>query len=131
MFDYVTTAQEARDILADFGGGAPGATFTRSVGGGGQPGTSVAPTVSTWSGVALIFDYARQDGGTGTYGSTLIKDGDRQLYLAAMDSLGAYIMPPAPTDKCLAPDGATYRVETVKPIAPNGAPVMFDIQLRR
>lgn len=131
MFNYAKTAVQARNSLQRFGGQVPGATFTRETGGGGQPGQNSAPSIQSWQAIALVFDYSGQSQGDGTRLDALIQAGDKQLYAAAIDAAGAPITAPAKPDKCLAPDGVEYTVETVKPLGPAGVLVLYEIQLRR
>lgn len=131
QFDYVETATDALGILLEFGGAEPGATFTRKSGGGGQPGQNVPATETSWGTVALIFDYGSPSSGHGARDSSMVLAGDRQLFVAALDASGNPVQAPAFADECLGPDGVAYHVVTVKPIAPNGYAVLYELQLRR
>lgn len=128
-FDYVESAQDALDLLTDFGGAEPGFSFTHKTGGGGQPGQGGTPTVTTWAAVGLIFPYT--DAGQTTRSGSLIVAGDQRAYVAAIDAAGTYIRQPVKPDTCIAPDGNTYNVVNVDVTAPNGQKVLYEIQLRR
>lgn len=131
-FDYVQTAQDALAILMDFGGAEPGITFTHTPGSAPAPGGApvILPPVTTLA-VGLIFTYSDKMSGDGTRADTLIQSGDRQCYIAAIDINGVQIPAPEKEDTALAPDGVIYVVQNVKPLAPNGIPVLYEIQLRR
>lgn len=133
MFDYLATAQDALDVLLEFGGATPGALFTRTTPGAYDTGTRTTgePTTTTTAGVALAFDYEFKDSGAATEGGSLIRAGDKRLYLAALSALGAAIAAPRKGDACRAPDGLTYAVENVKTLAPTGVAILYDVQLRR
>ena len=132
-FDWAATAQDALAALVDAGGAEPGVVLTRTTAGAYDPATSktAAATTTTTNGVGLVFDFDLINSGAGAYEQTLIKEGDKRLYLAALTADGAAIDAPAHLDKCLAPDGLTYVVERVKVIAPAGVAVLYDVQLRR
>lgn len=131
-FDYVQTAQDALAILMDFGGAEPGITFTHTPDAAPAPGGApvIPPPVTTLA-VGLVFTYSYQMSGDGTRPGSLILAGDRQCYIAAIDINGVQIPAPVKEDTALAPDGVEYVVQLVKPISPNGIPVLYEIQLRR
>lgn len=129
-FDYVGTAQEAADILAEFGALATVTRTPAPVDDGpdtGQP-SQVPASVTAW---AAVFDYTEK-----TYGNqddALVRAGDRQIYMAAVDVDGVAIpVEDVPIEaSILGPDGAAYIVKNCKPINPAGVPVLYDIQARR
>ncbi len=133
--DWGDTAQQALEALVAAGGAAPGVTLTRTTPGEYDPATSTtaAPTVLVTAGVGLVFPYSLQASGESRYGEggALIVMGDQQLYLAALDAAGVAIADPKAGDACLAPDGFTYTVKTVKTLAPAGVALVHDVQLRR
>jgi hypothetical protein len=132
-FDWVSTAQQAHDALVDAGGAEPGVVLTHPATGGYDKATStVVPGAPvTARGVGLVFDYDFRDSGAAVNGNTLVRAGDRRLYLSPFDQDGADVRPPEHGDKCLAPDGMTYNVESVKTLAPAGVAVLYDVLLRR
>lgn len=132
-FDYFESARDALATLVDFGGAEPGVTLTRTPKAeyDRTTGKTVAADPVVTLGVGLVFDYGLHASGTGTVGSSLIAAGDRQLYLASLTVAGVEIPAPLKNDKCVAPDGVEYNVESVKTLAPAGVPVLYDVQLRR
>lgn len=130
--DYAATAQQTLEALSAAGGDSPGVTLTRTTPGAYDPATSTtgAGTTATHAGVGLAFDYDYIGSGAGTLGDSLIRDGDKQLYLAALKVDGSTMPKPLKGDRLLAPDGLTYNVERVKELAPAGVPLLYDVQLR-
>ncbi|WP_338762007.1 hypothetical protein [Massilia sp. METH4] len=127
-FDYNATAADARQTLIDFGGAEPGLVFTRTMAGAFDPSGEPASGTTTWAAIGLTFAYGL---GATTAPGSLIQAGDLQAFVAALDLSGAPLLVPAKPDRCLAPDGHTYTVESVKATAPAGVPVLYEIQLSR
>jgi hypothetical protein len=132
-FDWVETAQQAHAALVDAGGDDPGVTLTHTAVAEYDKATSTTTpgAVTTTAGVGLVFDYEFRDSGASTHAGTLVRAGDRRLYLSPLDASLAAIRPPEHGDKCLGPDGLTYNVESVKTLSPAGVPLLYDLLLRR
>jgi hypothetical protein len=129
-FDYPESAQDALELLVDFGGAEPGLAFTRTTRGGFDPATGGGATAAmTFQGVGLIFAYTDK-GGTTAAGST-VKAGDQKAYVAALTVDGQALPAPAKPDRVLAPDGITYTVENVDALAPAGQVVLYELHLVR
>lgn len=133
-FDYIETAQDALDVLADVGAlttvtstPAPAVDdYDPSTGG-----AAAAPDPVVVTAFGAIFDYTKLD--LGNQPDARIRAGDRQLLLAALDVNGAPVPEAAlPIDAAVVgPDGAPYIIKGVKPLAPAGVAVLFDINARR
>ncbi len=62
---------------------------------------------------------------------SLIKSGDKQLLISAMDVSGNPLLPqPAPGDLVTLASGATYKIMTVAPLAPSGVAIFYDCNIR-
>jgi hypothetical protein len=114
-FDYGRAIGAAASMLLRFGSAA---ALKRQTAGSYDPATgSDTVTESTLPTVAVVFDYPQKyiDG-------TLILQGDKQAYLSA-----------SPTPKqgdILSWNGVDYTVIAVKSVAPAGATVVNEAQLR-
>ncbi len=132
-FDYLQTAQEAHDTLIEFGGAEPGvrvrmvtsATYDR------ENSKATPSGVAEFHGVGLVFEYALKDSGNTVEQGSLIRAGDKQLYLSPLDVEGVAIPVPLDGGKCVAPDGITYTMKNIKPLAPSGIACLYEITLRR
>lgn len=114
-FDYANTAATALRLLQRFGASA---TIKRETAGAYDPETgSNTVTSTTLATTACVFDYPQKyvDG-------TLIKQGDKQAYLASTQL-------PAHGDK-LTWAGLDYTVVNFKAIAPAGTAVLYEAQIR-
>jgi len=114
-FDYAKTAATALRLLERFGAAA---TLKRQTAGSYDPATgSDTVTETSLSTTACVFDYAQKyvDG-------TLILAGDKQAYLASAPV-------PKQGDR-LAWMSVDYTVIAVKAVAPAGAAVLYEAQLR-
>ncbi len=129
--NYGETAQQVLEALQAAAGddGDASVVITRTT--PTPRGSSDAATTATTNGVGLVFEYNRVNSGDGVHPGTEILAGDKQLLLAALDANGVAITLPKKGDKCLAPDGITYNVENVKPLAPSGVAVLYDVNLRK
>lgn len=96
-------------------------TYDPAAGGG-------TPTITTTAAIGATFAYSN---GATTREGSLIQQGDLQAFVAALDLSGNPLPAPVKPDTCLAPDGHTYTVESVKALAPTGIAVLYEIQLRR
>jgi hypothetical protein len=129
-FDYVETAQEAAAILSEFGALATVTATPAPLDDGpdtGQP-PPVPVSVTAW---ATVFDYT--DRLYGNQPDALIRAGDRQMLMAAIDVDGVAIPVSAlPVDAPLiGPDGDAYIIKDPKPINPAGVVVLYDVRVRR
>ncbi len=91
-------------------------------------GTSAA-TTTVQTGTGTIMDYGVRQAGIFNSPGSLIREGDKQLLLSALNTAGAEITAPDIGDIVVG-SGKTFTVEQVKSIAPAGTVVMFDINLR-
>lgn len=134
-FDYVESAQDALALLQDFDAlpctvldmaGPPAVDDYDPATGTGGP---AAPTSVTALGV--ILDYTAKE--YGNQPDALIRYGDRQVLMAAIDVNGAAMtVDQVPMEaQILAPDGVTYTIKNIKPLNPTGVVVLFDINVRR
>lgn len=101
-------------------------TLTSNVAGTYDAATGTSTiTTSTQSIYAAVFDYgAKQIDGT------LIKMGDKQLLVSALNTSGATITAPVVNDTVTV-DGVVYTiVGPIKTIAPAGTVVMYDCNIR-
>ena len=127
MADYTADRRDARESLKEAGAivalswtpaptsNAPDASLPEPV------------TVRAW-GVQLEYSANKQ----GTQADSLIQAGDKQILLAALIDDGEEVLPePPPECACIAPDGIEYVVKLVKPLAPAGVAVMYDLNIRR
>lgn len=129
-FDYVETAQEAAAILADFGALATVTRTPAPLDDGpdtGQP-TPLPVSATAW---AVIFDYNEKS--YGNQPDALIRAGDRQLLMAAIDVDGIPITPDMlPVEAAvIGPDGDAYVIKDSKPINPAGVAALYDVRVRR
>lgn len=126
-FDYIESARDAFDALADAGALA---SLTWETAGTYDPEAGTAPTVATvattWG---AIFEYSSRQ--VGTQPDSLIRVGDRQLFLAALDLAGGTVPEPPPGARVVGPDGGAYVVVNPKTMAPAGVPVLYELQVRR
>lgn len=124
--DYLEIALDARDSLQE-AGAVVALTWT-------PPPTNPAPdaeppeAVVVWA-YGCIFDY--NSAKIGTQPDSLIKAGDRQILLSALDLNGAQMPEPPVEALIVGPDGAAYVLKVCKPVAPAGVAVIFDLNVRR
>ncbi len=116
-FDYSKTATSTDRILTKFG---QEVTITRRTAGTYDTSTGVsAVTETTQSGIGAIFDWQNRD-----VDGTTIKTGDRRLLLSAVD-----ITAPVVNDTVTV-GSVVFTVMQVKPLAPSGTVVLYEINLR-
>lgn len=134
-FDYLETAQEAVEALAEFGALA---TVTRTVAAAGDdlaaPNYNApAPATAAVTAFGAIFDYDAGKLASGNQPDALIRTGDRQLLFAALDVNGAAVTEEQlPIDAAVTgPDGKPYILKNVRTIGPAGVAVLFDCNVRR
>ena len=89
----------------------------------------LAPPPVTVRAAGVVLPYSSRVIGTQT--DSLIRAGDQQLLLAAIDVDGNPMIEPPPEASALLADGSTWTVKNPRTLAPAGIPVMFDITLRR
>lgn len=126
MFDYAQSAQDALDLLTEFGAVIT-VSWTPAPTSDAPDAPQPAPVTARAFGVVLEYSANKM----GTQADALIRQGDRQLLLAVVDENGAAM--PEPALEALVTDagGVRYRVKNVAPLAPAGVPVLFDVNLRR
>lgn len=118
MSFYEEMAASTAEILAEFGAAA---TLKRTATGAYDPATQTAAVTTTSQAVtAAVFDYNQHyiDG-------SLIKTGDKQVYLSAVG-----VAVPLAGD-VLTWQAGDYAVISVKPLAPAGISVLYEIQVRK
>lgn len=128
MTFYSRMQQTANKLL--IGKGQP-VTLTNVVPGVYDPATggTAASTTTVQTGTGTIMDYDIRQAGIFNSPGSLIREGDKQLLLSALNTAGSEITAPDIGDTVVA-SGKTFTVEQVKSIAPAGTVVMFDINLR-
>jgi hypothetical protein len=101
-------------------------TITRQSSGTYDPATGTATvTTSTQTGWGAVFDY-----GTKQIDGTLIKAGDKQLLLSALNAAGTLLTAPELNDTVTI-GGVIYTlVQPLKTLSPAGTIVMFECNLR-
>ena len=112
------------DMMRRFGGDG---TMLRIVNGTYDPDTStMMPAETTYPIRAMIFDYIPRLDGSGLEKSSLIRNGDKQLFIKTDPVVPA----PEPNDK-ITFGGVTYSVVVVKSLDPSGAqPIYYELYLR-
>lgn len=128
MADY---SQETKDAAADLLAAGAVVSLSWSVAAAYDPGNPSAPpsapvTVQA-AGVTLPYSFKQ----IGTQPDSLIRAGDRQLLLAALDVNGAALPEPPPDAQVTLADGSLWLVKNPQPLSPAGFPIMYDITIRR
>lgn len=114
-FNYTATAATATRLLQRFGAAA---TIKRTTTGAYDPALGYAPVTTTQlATTAAVFDYPQ-----GYIDGTNILQGDRQAYLTPANA-------PKQGD-VLTWQGADLAVVSVKPVAPAGLAVVYEVQVR-
>lgn len=128
-FDYAEMAASvSQELLVESGGPV---TVRQVVTGEYDPELGEAPTTTVDNdGIGALFDYTAQAAGLANLAGSVIETGDKQLYLAPQLAAGGPMPEPKPADLVLAL-GATWRVVTVKTLAPTGLALLFELQLRQ
>jgi len=121
---FYTRLQKTADKL--FKSKGQTVTITRQSAGSYNPATGAATvTTTTQTGVGVIFDY-----GLKQIDGTLIKAGDKLLYLSPYNSAGAALTAPVLNDTVTI-GGATYTVVMpLKTVNPGGTVIMYELNLR-
>lgn len=93
-----------------------------------NPSAPPAPPVAVQA-AGVVLPYSSNK--IGTQPDSLIRAGDRQLLLAALDITGAALPEPPPDAEVTLADGSVWLVKNPQPLAPAGVPIMYDITIRR
>ncbi len=124
-FDFVTTAVEADEMLREFGAEVV-VTWTPA------PATddpeAVPPAAVTKTAYGVVLDYSQHK--VGTQPDSLIRAGDRNLLLSALQSDGQ-AMPEVPPEAVVDAAGSRYVIRNNAALAPAGVMVLQDITVRR
>ena len=100
-------------------------TLTRQAAGAYDPATGTAAvTTTTQTAYGAMFEY-----GDKNIDGTLIKEGDKQLLLSAINSAGTALVAPALNDTVTI-NTVVYTVVRIKPLSPAGTTVLFDCNIR-
>lgn len=100
--------------------------ITRTVQGSYNPDSgAVINTTSTQEGFGAVFDY-----GTRSIDGTLIRAGDKQLLLSALDASGVALTAPCLGDTVTIGGVVYVLVEPLKTISPAGTVVMYECNIR-
>lgn len=125
-FDYVTTAREARDSLKE-AGAIVDLIWTPAPVSDAPDAATPAEVTHRAYGAVLPYNFRE----VGAQPDSLIKAGDQNLLLAALDLQGRPLPEPPFDAVVVLVDGSRHRVKAGKPLAPAGVPVLFDITIRR
>ena len=85
---------------------------------------TAAVTTTTQTAYGAMFEY-----GDKNIDGTLIKEGDKQLLLSAINSAGTALVAPALNDTVTI-NTVVYTVVRIKPLSPAGTTVLFDCNIR-
>ncbi|MFZ2407008.1 MAG: hypothetical protein WAW41_17875 [Methylobacter sp.] len=101
-------------------------TLTRQIAGAYDPATGAASvTTTTQTGTGAIFDYGNKN-----IDGTLIKAGDKQLLLSAINAAGTALTAPLLNDTVTI-SGVVYTlVAPLKTISPAGTTILFECNIR-
>jgi hypothetical protein len=100
-------------------------TLSRQTAGAYDPATGTAAvTVTTQTAYGAMFEY-----GDKNIDGVLIKEGDKQLLLSAINSAGTALVAPALNDTVTI-NTVVYTVVRIKPLSPAGTTVLFDCNIR-
>lgn len=101
-------------------------TLTRQSSGTYAPSTGLATvSTSTQTGYGAVFEYVDHN-----IDGTLIKAGDKQLLLSALNSTGTALTTPPIVNDTATIGGAVYTITSVKPLSPAGTTCIFECNLR-
>ena len=120
MNNFDAFVRVVSNMMSRYGGTAVISTFVE---GGYNPATSssyddkrVDTTVQT-----IVFDYVPKTSGSGTTDGTLIKSGDKQIFVKSSDTM---VLPSAKTD-FITYKGVKYQIITVKEMNTSGNNSLF------
>ncbi len=100
-------------------------TLTRqSAGTYGVSNATASISTSTQTVYGAVFPYADKN-----IDGTLIKAGDKQLLMAAINAAGGALTPPVLNDTVTI-DSVVYTITQVKPLSPAGITVIYDCNIR-
>jgi hypothetical protein len=100
-------------------------TLTRRTAGTYDPATGTAAvTTTTQTAYGAMFEY-----GDKNIDGVLIKEGDKQLLLSALNSAGTALVAPQLNDTVTI-NTVVYTVVRIKPLSPAGTTVLFDCNIR-
>ena len=100
-------------------------TLTRQTAGAYDPATGTASVTTTTQTVyGAMFEY-----GDKNIDGVLIKEGDKQLLLSALNSAGTALVAPQLNDTVTI-NTVVYTVVRIKPLSPAGTTVLFDCNIR-
>lgn len=100
-------------------------TLTRQTAGAYNTSLGAATvTTTTQAAYGAVFEYGYEN-----IDGTLIKAGDKQLLLSALNTSGASLTAPALNDTVTI-GGVVYTITQIKPMSPAGTVVMYDCNLR-
>ena len=100
-------------------------TLSRQTAGAYDPATGTAAVTTTaQTAYGAMFEY-----GDKNIDGTLIKEGDKQLLLSAINSAGTALVAPALNDTVTI-NTVVYTVVRIKPLSPAGTTVLFDCNIR-
>ena len=100
-------------------------TLTRQAAGAYNVATGTAAVTTTaQTAYGAMFEY-----GDKNIDGTLIKEGDKQLLLSALNSTGTALVAPALNDTVTI-NTVVYTVVRIKPLSPAGTTVLFDCNIR-
>lgn len=121
MTFYSELATTALELLAEFG---VSGVLRRPSAGTFDPaaGTVTGSTNTDYTITAALFDYGLKESGATLADGTVIKAGDKQIYVAA----SGLAVAPAITDTLII-NSVTYRIANVKIIAPSGIAVLYEL----
>lgn len=125
-FDYLETAEEADELLREYGAQW---TIRNKAGSGYTPDSGMNPGTSTdMTPFAALFDYKEKDYGIKRADGTQILVGDKKLLVSAIGITASL----APGDLALAPSTSVkWQVVNVKEVAPAGVTVLWELQVRK
>lgn len=100
-------------------------TLTRQSSGTYSPSSGTATvTTTTQSGYGAVFEYIDRN-----IDGTLIKAGDKQLLLSAVNAAGTALTSPVLNDTVTI-GGTAYTITQIKPLSPAGTTCLFECNLR-
>jgi hypothetical protein len=110
-------------------------TLTRQSSGTYAPSTGLATvSTSTQTGYGAVFEYGGHNAvfeyGDHNIDGTLVKAGDKQLLLSALNSTGTALTTPPIVNDTATIGGAVYTITSVKPLSPAGTTCIFECNLR-
>jgi hypothetical protein len=121
MSFYSEMATTALELLAEFGVAgvlrrASAGTFDANAG------TVTGSSNTDYAITAALFDYSLKESGASLEDGTVIKAGDKQIYVAA----SGLAVTPVITDLLII-NSITYRMANVKVTAPSGVAVLYEL----